>query len=159
NNKNSNEENPMRHRKYCYAAATAIPLFMSPLAGLAQESSKARSPIEEIVVSATKRDEQLQDVAASVTAMPSESLQDMGFQSITQLTQQVPNFSVQGLFGPSGPPFLNIRGVSFVDYSDMNEASVGLYVDEIYQGAPGAAAGQLFDVQRMEILRGPQGTL
>jgi iron complex outermembrane receptor protein len=118
-----------------------------------------RAAIEEVVVTASKREESAQNVAVSMTAMSAESLENYGFQNITQLTQQVPNFSVQGLFGPSGPPFLNIRGISFIDYTDMNESSVGLYVDEIYQGATGAAAGQLFDVQRMEILRGPQGTL
>ncbi|MET0377473.1 MAG: TonB-dependent receptor [Spongiibacteraceae bacterium] len=150
----------MRNRNYCYAAAAAIPLFLAPLTTVAQDgAAKPRAPIEEILVSATKREEKLQDVAVSVTALSAESMQNMGFQSITQLTQQVPNFSVQGLFGPSGPPFLNIRGVSFIDYTDMNESSIGLYVDEIYQGATAAAAGQLFDVQRMEILRGPQGTL
>src|SRR5690606_35122046 len=154
------EENTMINRSIGYAALTAIPFMLNPLAVAAQEAAqRQQGPLEEIVVSATRREEKLQDVAVSVTAMTAESPQNMGFQSSSQPSQQVPNFTVQGLFGPSGPPFLNIRGVSFIDYTDMNESSVGLYVDEVYQGATGAASGQIFDVERMEILRGPQGTL
>lgn len=64
-----------------------------------------------------------------------------------------------GLGGPGGPPFLNIRGISFVDFSNINEGSVGLYVDDVYQVAQGAGVAQTYDIQRVETLRGPQGTL
>src|SRR5690606_35438919 len=108
---------------------------------------------------ATRREESSQDVAISVTAMSASLIQELGFQDMLQITQQVPNFSSQSLFGPSGSPFLNIRGISFIDFTDANESSIGLYVDDIYHGAQGAAAGQLFDLERVEVLRGPQGTL
>jgi iron complex outermembrane receptor protein len=142
-----------------YIALAALPFAFHPLLAEAQESPKAKPALEEIIVSATRREEKLQDVAISVTAMSGEMLEKQGFQDIVQVTQQVPNFSSQSLFGPSGSPFLNIRGISFIDFTDSNESSVGLYVDDVYYGAQGAAAGQLFDVERIEVLRGPQGTL
>ncbi|HET9230074.1 MAG TPA: TonB-dependent receptor, partial [Vitreimonas sp.] len=57
------------------------------------------------------------------------------------------------------PPFLNIRGISFIDFNNINEGSIAVYVDDVYQGFQGAGAGQLYDVERVEVLRGPQGTL
>ena len=150
----------MINRAIGYAALAAIPFMLNPLAVAAQEAvQRPKGPLEEIVVSANRREEKLQDVAISVSAMTGEVLEKQGFQDILAITQQVPNFSAQSLFGPSGSPFLNIRGISFIDFTDSNESSVGLYVDDVYYGAQGAAAGQLFDVERIEVLRGPQGTL
>jgi iron complex outermembrane receptor protein len=151
----------MIDRTLGYAALAVLPFVLNPLAAAAQGAGQraSGSALEEVVVTATRRAEKLQDVAISVSAISAEMLEKQGFQDILQLTQQVPNFSSQSLFGPSGSPFLNIRGISFIDFTDANESSIGLYVDDVYYGAQGAAAGQLFDVERIEVLRGPQGTL
>lgn len=115
--------------------------------------------LEEIVVTAQKRSENLQQVPISITALSGEALAAFGFENAAQISQQVPNFNVDGAFGPNGPPQLSMRGVSILDFSDSNESSVAMYVDEIYQGTVAGQTAQLFDLQRVEVLRGPQGTL
>ena len=122
-------------------------------------ASAQESELEEIVVTAQKRAENLQDVPISITAMSGESLASFGFENAVQISQQVPNFNVDGAFGPNGPPQLSMRGVSILDFSDSNESSVAMYVDEISQGTVAGQTAQLFDLKRVEILRGPQGTL
>lgn len=144
---------------YLFTTAVGSVCALSPTAPAVANNHTTNLTIEEVMVTANRRQESAQDVAISITAMSGDQIEKMGFQDMVQITQQVPNFTSQGLFGPSGPPFLNIRGISFIDYSDANESSVGLYVDDIYYGAQGAASGQLFDLERVEVLRGPQGTL
>src|SRR3546814_6933619 len=74
---------------------------------------------------------------------------------------QTPGFQVGGLGGSNNTitPWLNIRGIQFTDTTFVNESSVGLYVDEIYMPFPGAGVQQLYDVERIEVLKGPQGSL
>src|SRR3546814_18066666 len=74
---------------------------------------------------------------------------------------QTPGFQVGGLGGSNNTitPWLNIRGIQFTDTTFVNESSVGLYVDEIYMPFPGAGVKQLYDVARIEVLKGPQGSL
>src|SRR5690606_30214170 len=106
-----------------------------------------------------RREESLQDTAVSVSALSGEQLERFNFQNAQAVAAQVPNFTAGGLGGPDGPPFLNIRGISFIDFNNINEGSIAVYVDDVYQGFQGAGAGQLYDVERVEVLRGPQGTL
>ncbi len=127
----------------------------------AQDTSAAAggTQVEELIVTATKRSENVQDVPIAVTALSAKAIEDLGMEGGLEIADNIPNFSVQGLWGPASAPFLNIRGVSFIDFSFVNEASVSLYTDGVYQTAQGAATGQLFDLQQVEVLRGPQGTL
>ncbi|MEJ8567211.1 TonB-dependent receptor [Elongatibacter sediminis] len=115
--------------------------------------------LEEVVVTAQKRAQNIQDVPIAITALTGKEIERFGFESAVQVAEQVPNFSVDGAFGPSGPPQLSIRGVSILDFSDANESSVAMYFDEIYKGTTSGQTSQLFDVERVEVLRGPQGTL
>ncbi len=125
-----------------------------------EEPQRARSSvIEEIVVTAQRKEENLQDVAISVSAISGEQMEEFNFQDAQRITDQIPNFFAGGLGGPGGPPFFSVRGISFVDFSNVNEASVGMYMDEVYLASQGSGTMQLFDLERVEVLRGPQGTL
>ena len=115
--------------------------------------------LEEIVVTAQKRSENIQDVSISITAVSGDDIRRFGFEDAVQVAEQIPNFNVDGAFGPGGPPQLSIRGVTVLDFSDSNESSVSMYFDEIYKGTTAGQTTQLFDMERVEVLRGPQGTL
>jgi iron complex outermembrane receptor protein len=117
----------------------------------------APEDITDIVVTAQKREQGIQDVAISVTALGGEALQAMGRQDVTALAGQVPSLQVNQ-YSPTITVF-NVRGVSQNDFADSQEAPIAFYNDEVYIGALGAISGQTFDLDRIEILRGPQGTL
>jgi len=113
--------------------------------------------LEEITVTAQKREQNLQDVGISVTAFSGEQLQALGYTSTTDIVQQIPGMSFQS-FTPAFTA-LNLRGISQNNFQDNLEAPVAVYVDDAYVGSMNAIRGQLFDMQRVEVLRGPQGTL
>jgi len=115
--------------------------------------------LEEVIVTAQKRAESLQNVPISITAMTGQQLAALGAENATQIAAQVPNLHIDGAFGPNGPPQLSLRGVSILDFSDANESSVAMYIDDIYKGTVSGQVAQLFDLERVEVLRGPQGTL
>jgi len=114
---------------------------------------------EDIVVTAQRREENVQKVPIAVTAIGGSAIRQLNIQDVQRVVDFVPNIKASGLGGAGGPPVFNIRGISFVDFSNLNEASVALYVDDIYQVAQGAGTQQVYDLERVEVLRGPQGTL
>ncbi|MBL4680248.1 MAG: TonB-dependent receptor [Pseudomonadales bacterium] len=143
--------------------STLVPIFLLATFGssqtFAESEYKRQSVIEEIVVTAQKREENLQDVSIAATAFSGESLKNVGFQEGLTITQQVPNMNFFAIFGEASSPSISLRGISLVNFSDSWEAPVSLYVDDVYRGKPSDSAIQLFDVSRVEVLRGPQGTL
>ena len=119
-----------------------------------------RSPlIEEIVVTAQKREENLQETPVSVTAFTSEAIEALGFRQSVDITAQTPNFSVGYPNGDTGVPAPFIRGVGLNDFGVLNQGPIAAYTDEVYISSNAAQIFQLLDVQRVEVLRGPQGTL
>lgn len=113
--------------------------------------------LEEVVVTAAKREQRLIDVSASVTAVSGDTIREFGVADLSTLARQIPGLQVQeyDLF-----PAFFIRGVGVVtETNDLNDQPVGNYIDEVYLGSPSLSRGQLFDVARLEVLRGPQGTL
>lgn len=131
-------------------------------AAAAQDNAAAQSPddggLDVIIVSAQKRPEDLQDTPISVTAISGEALDNLKLVGASQIAQQVPNLAVQTPFGEVQPIF-SLRGVSLVDYSQHQQGPIAMYVDEGYKGAGVFRAQQLYDIERIEVLRGPQGTL
>lgn len=111
----------------------------------------------EIVVTAQKREENLQDVGISVTALSGETLETLGLTNMQQISQQVPSLQVS-TWTPAFTTF-NLRGVSQNNFQDNLEAPVAVYIDEVYLGSMNALGLQMFDMERVEVLRGPQGTL
>jgi iron complex outermembrane receptor protein len=114
------------------------------------------SGLEEIVVSARRRDERLQEVPLAVTAITSDTLQASGVSTTTQLAQAVPGF-VSGRSANNIQPVL--RGVGTNYGGAGNESPVAFYVDGIYQPEPLSNTIDLLNAERVEVLRGPQGTL
>ena len=121
-----------------------------------QEASTG-DKLEEIIVTAQKREQNLQDVGASVTAFDTATLQRLGLHGVTDIVEQVPGLQFNQ-YGATVTVY-NLRGVSQNDFNDHQEAPVAVYDDEAYVASTGALAGTMYDLQRVEVLRGPQGTL
>jgi iron complex outermembrane recepter protein len=129
---------------------------------LGQESLPRGQPaavIEEIIVTAQRREENLQEIPVSVTAFTGTTIQALGFRQSVDITAQTPNFSVGYPNGDTGVPAPFIRGVGLNDFGVLNQGPVAAYMDETYISSNAAQIFQLLDVERVEVLRGPQGTL
>ncbi|WP_287498123.1 TonB-dependent receptor [Alteromonas sp. AO-Serp] len=113
---------------------------------------------ESIEVTAQKRNENISDVGIAITAFSGEQLEALGLESSTELIAFTPGVSLAGDIGGQRAIF-NIRGVVQNDYADLAEAPVAVYVDGGYLASTQAQTFGLFDVARIEILKGPQGTL
>jgi iron complex outermembrane receptor protein len=142
----------------------ALALAFSP-AGFAQEQPPSAaaptddSGIEEIVVTANKRAENMQDVPVAVSALPANQLAEQGVFETTDLGGVMPNLQITSPYGRQQPNF-SVRGVGVGTEYNANAASpVGVYVDEVYQAFRSSHGQQLYDLEQVEVLRGPQGTL
>ena len=117
------------------------------------------SSVDDIIVSARRRDEALKDVPVAVSAFSAEQLEQKGSADITELTRSAPSLTLQAARGSNSTLISFIRGVGQQDPLWGFEPGVGLYMDDVYIARPQAAVLDIFDIQRIEILRGPQGTL
>jgi iron complex outermembrane recepter protein len=118
--------------------------------------SGAVDSIPEIIVTAQKRAENLQDVPLAVTAVTGDTLQNRQITGVGDLSEIAPNVNV-GSFG--GQARIAIRGIGFDTINPGSEGRVAYYIDGVYVSRPAAQFGTFFDVERVEVLRGPQGTL
>lgn len=119
----------------------------------------AQGVFEEIVVTAQKREENLQDVPVSVTAFSGEAVRELGFENSTDIVAHIANLSFGVPVGEGNTPVFAMRGVGLNDFGDANEGPVAMYIDGVYMGTQVGQTLQLFDLERVEALRGPQGTL
>ncbi len=127
----------------------------------AEESTapRSRGRVEEIVITAQKREQNIQEVPISVTALTSEFVQDSGLTEFGGIQQYAPNVSVNPIVDTRSTA-IRIRGIGADQSNAGIDAAVGVFIDGIYQGRTGLAAGAgLLDIERIEVLRGPQGTL
>ena len=152
--------------------ATAV-LALSGTAGAAQ--AQAQTPLDAqggapvaintsepssvVVVTARRREETLQDVPVSVTAFSGDQLSRQGIPDITALALALPNTTLKASRATNSTLTAFIRGVGQQDPLAGFEAGVGIYLDDIYLARPQAAIADIYDVERIEVLRGPQGTL
>jgi iron complex outermembrane receptor protein len=134
----------------CTSLVTLATVMALPITASAQV-------LEEIVVSAQKREENLQDVPISVTAFTGEQLDALGITDFTEITQQIPALQLNA-WSPNLTIF-NLRGISQNSFNDNLEGPVAVYMDDAYVGSLNGISGQMFDMKRVEVLRGPQGTL
>lgn len=141
--------------------ATLAACFLA-LGSVAEDAADAGAErgafIEEVVVTAQKRAENLQDVPVAVTALTSEDLDVARLRNINELADLVPNMNELPFKG-DGTPVFSLRGLSMADYSFHQQSPVAVYVDEVYKGNQALNAVPHFDLDRIEVLRGPQGTL
>lgn len=131
---------------------------LSSLALLTASYVIAAPALEEVLVTAQKRSESAQDIPIAVTGVSADMLDKLGFRNANDVSAQVPNMQVSGPYGDVQPIF-SIRGVSMSDYSSNQASPIGVYVDEAYLGPVYSHGANFFDIERLEVLRGPQGTL
>ncbi|MHC3125890.1 TonB-dependent receptor [Brevundimonas sp. GN22] len=114
--------------------------------------------VGDIVVTAQRREQASQDVGVSLSIIGGQTLDERAISVVNDLENAVPNMEVDSQFG-GGQPQFRIRGIGAREYSSNNASTVGVYVDEVAHPYTVTTQGALFDVARMEVLRGPQGTL
>ena len=112
-----------------------------------------------IVVTARRREENLIDVPIAITAISGDQLANQGAADITALAETVPNVTLESSRATNSTLSAFIRGVGQQDPVSGFEQGVGIYLDDVYLNRPQAAVLDIYDVQRIEVLRGPQGTL
>jgi iron complex outermembrane receptor protein len=117
------------------------------------------SQLDEIVVTAQKRQQNLQDVGISVASYEGSKVRDAQIGTGPDLLVKIPNVDVFSTFGAGSSANIVIRGVGLNDFGDGHEAPVTTYVDEAYTVAVPATGMSIYDLQRVEVLRGPQGTI
>lgn len=130
---------------------------------MAQATAKpvadAEFEVGEIVVTANKRSENIQNVPIAISAIGGEDLAARGVLETADLAAQVPNLQISSPFGSNQPNFI-LRGISIGNEFNANQASPnGVYLDEDYLSARFAQGMNLFDLERVEVVKGPQGTL
>jgi len=123
------------------------------------DAAEDTSQIELIEVKAQKRIQSIQDVPLSVTALSNEFVDHYHLFDSYQLNGMSPNVLISENAGVGTPGAVSIRGVGLLDYNTSNTSPIGFYFDEAASGSVNTQFAQLFDMQRVEILRGPQGTL
>ena len=133
---------------WAVAAAALLATDLATAAGL-----------DEIVVTAQRREQDLQDVGISVTAFSADQVQALGLANSTDVAQMTPNLNYTVPQGEGSQINFFLRGVGLNDFADAQENPVAVYVDDVYKPAMGGLSMQLFDVERIEVLRGPQGAL
>lgn len=112
-----------------------------------------------IIVTATRRAQDIQDIPIAVTAVSQEQLDNQGVFEIRDVTAIAPSFSSSTAQVASGSVVLRVRGVGTTSNNIGFESAVGIFIDGAYQSRPGVALAEFVDVERVEVLRGPQGTL
>ncbi len=147
-------------RLFTGVAATVVALMAIPSTSLAQSNAEdGASMLEEVIVTATRREENLMEVPIAVSAFTGSELQDFGVLDITYISQMSPNTTLKVSRGTNTTLTAFIRGVGQQDPVAGFESGVGLYLDDVYLNRPQAAVMDIYDVERIEVLRGPQGTL
>ncbi|MDX2416737.1 MAG: TonB-dependent receptor [Xanthomonadales bacterium] len=134
---------------------------LMPATALAQEESTEirDSVLEEVIVTATRREESLMEVPIAVTAISGEELAKFGMLDITFVEQMSPNTTLKVSRGTNTTLTAFIRGVGQQDPVPGFESGIGIYLDDVYLNRPQAGVMDIYDVERIEVLRGPQGTL
>lgn len=148
-------------RRSLFFKGACLAGLISTAPALAQTEAAEEAAVEgEIVVTAQFREQNLQDTPIAITAVTAETLEARGQTSVTDLGDYAPNVALEpasGIQGNSIAAF--IRGIGQADASFALEPGVGVYIDDIYYGTTFGAVMDLTDLERVEVLRGPQGTL
>jgi iron complex outermembrane receptor protein len=122
-----------------------------------QPQAGTLTQLNDIIVTAQRKEERLQDVGISITALGADELQQMGMSNATDLVRAVPSLKLNAY--SSAAVVWNVRGVSQNDYGDQQEPPVAVYQDDSYSSSINTSSFPTFDLARVETLRGPQGTL
>jgi iron complex outermembrane receptor protein len=128
---------------------------------LAQDTATSAAPmgLEEIIVTARKRSESIQDVPVAVSALSVEQIERGNIQRVQDLEKLAPNVVMTDMAFAGGAISASIRGLSFNDLEKTFETTVGVVIDDVFAASNSGVDLDLFDLEQVEILRGPQGTL
>jgi iron complex outermembrane receptor protein len=137
------------------------PCAFASMPAAAQDTQPAANSggLEEVVVTARRVQENLQSVPTAITAFTAQDLKDQQILSFGDIANNVPNLNLQTQFGEPATPFITIRGFSNGTLNPSVDSPVGLYIDDVYIGRAVGSAFDLADLEQLEVLRGPQGTL
>jgi outer membrane receptor protein involved in Fe transport len=149
---------PIHRCALALALAAAFPVAVHAQAAPPAAAASQATSLEQVVVTATKRSQPAQQIGVAVSVLGGDELAARGVRKVNQLENEVPNLEVEPAFGGSQAQF-RLRGVGFQDYASNNAGAVTVYVDEVALPLPVQTQGLLFDLDRVEVLRGPQGTL
>ncbi|WP_394729954.1 TonB-dependent receptor [Altererythrobacter sp. GH1-8] len=152
----------MERKLASYAAGLLVGTCLASPAFAQDTDTEAQAPQARdnvIIVTATRRAEDVQDIPIAVTAVSPEQLDKQGVVNVQNISQVAPSFSSSNAQLASGSVVLRIRGVGTTSNNIGFESAVGIFVDGAYQSRPGVALSEFVDVERVEVLRGPQGTL
>jgi len=145
----------MEFRSFILPLAIASPLCLC-IASPAQPAETAAA-LEEVIVTAQRREQKLQDVPIAVQVMSADQIQKVAAENMAQLDRYVPGLVVSG-DSPTQPHY-QLRGIGASDFGVGTDPAVGVYVDGVYAARSGASFLAFNDIERIEVLRGPQGTL
>jgi iron complex outermembrane receptor protein len=129
--------------------------LLVPVAALASDND---TTLDVVVVTAQRRSESVQDIGVAVTAMSGDEIQSLRIQQPLNLSTISPSLSTMNSQTDSTPLFL-MRGIGLDDFNNNNSSGVGTYLDGVFASFPGFLTGAMYDLDRVEILKGPQGTL
>ena len=122
------------------------------------EAATGQRVLEEVVVTAQKRAQNMQDIGIAVSAFTGDQIKELKLSQPIDLAAQTPGLDIKNAFGKTNPIF-TIRGVGLNDYHSNNNPSAAVHIDEVYLGSSAFLSFQMFDIERVEVLKGPQGTL
>ncbi len=149
----------MRNRRFRILCLSAGGIALAtPALAQTGTATEGGGGLDEIVVTAQRQAQDLQSAPISITALTGENLEARGINNIQDLALQAPGLAIKTDFGAANPN-IYIRGVGIGDFNANVTGAVGVYIDEVYQGSPAGQLFQFFDTERVEVLRGPQGTL
>ncbi|MEH6581246.1 MAG: TonB-dependent receptor [Halioglobus sp.] len=134
--------------------ATAVGLVASSLIATTQ----AQPVLEEVMVTAQKRTASVNDVPITMTAMSADDLKDLRITDAMDIQAYTTNIDIKGTLGGTNPA-ITIRGIGLNDFNANNNPAVGVYVDEVFLVSSGMLNFSTYDIERIEVLKGPQGTL
>ena len=135
--------------------ATAITLIIAAGSNVAN----AASILEEVIVTAQKREQAITDVALSVTAVSGSVARAMGIEDTRDVAMLATNIDIKGAGMSDANPAITVRGIGMNNFNANNNPSVGIYLDEVFLASPAMINLSMLDVGRIEVLKGPQGTL
>ncbi|CAN0578346.1 unnamed protein product, partial [Ectocarpus sp. 12 AP-2014] len=135
--------------------ATAIAGALFASAAVAQEGRL----LEEVVVTAKKRAENVQDVPIAISAFTGDTLQEVGVSRAGQLADFVPGLEISAPAGEGSQLLVFLRGAGLADFTPNNAGPIGFYSDDVFISSPVLTSFQFLDLERVEVLKGPQGTV
>ncbi|MEH6636871.1 MAG: TonB-dependent receptor [Halioglobus sp.] len=134
--------------------ATATGLIVAAIA----VTSQAQPVLEEVIVTAQKKSASVNDVPITMTALSTNDIRNLGITDAMDVEAFATNIDIKGTIGGTNPA-ITIRGIGLNDFNANNNPAVGVYIDEVFLVSAGMLNFSTFDIERIEVLKGPQGTL